>query len=161
MKKLLTAASRKSKLQTAICLNLAVSSDFIKWCQDSSTWRVLYDTSWTPDGLYNLLTESLGLSVAFCWFDWSASVSYMSVNFYTQMTKKGRATNVHPHKFSNIIFPRHIQIWLRHQKKYRKDKNSETENGLSSMSQEIKKEKKNWKNQRKWKKNIFRFIINV
>lgn len=58
---ILTDASKKSKLQTAICLNFAVSSDFIKWCQDSSTWRVLYETS-TPDGLYNLLTESLGLS---------------------------------------------------------------------------------------------------
>lgn len=65
---ILTDASKKSKLQTAICLNLAVSSDFIKWCQDSSTWRVLYETS-TPDGLYNLLTESLGLSgIKIEWF---------------------------------------------------------------------------------------------
>lgn len=63
--KTLTDASKKSKLQTAICLNLAVSSDFIKWCHDSSTCRVLYDTS-IPDGLYGLLV-SLGLSVHRNW----------------------------------------------------------------------------------------------
>lgn len=37
----LTDASKKSKLQTAICLNFAVSSDFIRWCHASSTWRML------------------------------------------------------------------------------------------------------------------------
>lgn len=67
----LTDASKKSKLQTAICLNLAVSSDFIKWCHDSSTCRVLYDTS-TPDGLYGLLV-SLGLSVHRNWIAFCAT----------------------------------------------------------------------------------------
>lgn len=77
-KKLLTDASKKSKLQTAICLNLAVSSDFIKWCQDSSTCLVLYETS-TPDGLYNLLTESLGLSacICFCCFHYTFFVRWL------------------------------------------------------------------------------------
>lgn len=43
--KLLTAARRKSKLHTAISFNFLLSSDLIKWCHDSSTWRIEYEMS--------------------------------------------------------------------------------------------------------------------
>jgi hypothetical protein len=63
----LTAARRKSKLQTAISLSFLESSDFIKWCQDSSTWRMEYDISEPGTGCWVDIVDVSSQCIGLTW----------------------------------------------------------------------------------------------
>ena len=62
-----TAASKKSKLQTAISLSFFVSFDLMRWCQASSTWRMLYEISkaaggWIDIDIFDVPSHWFGLA---------------------------------------------------------------------------------------------------